>query len=80
MEMQDVTISVPKRLFKEAQALATLREKSLGQLLRDVLEEKVREVTGYKKAKKRQIKILQDGFNLGTNGSIAVPREELYER
>ncbi len=80
MELQDVTISVPKRLFKEAQALAALREKSLGQLLRDVLEEKVREVTGYKKAKKRQIKILQDGFNLGTNGSIAISREELYER
>jgi Asp-tRNA(Asn)/Glu-tRNA(Gln) amidotransferase B subunit len=80
MDVQDVTISVPKRLFKEAQALAVLREKSIGQLLREVLEEKVREVTGYKKAKKRQIKILQDGFNLGTNGSIAISREKLYER
>jgi hypothetical protein len=80
MELQDVTISVPKRLFKEAKALAVLREKSLGQLLREVLEEKVREVTGYKKAKKRQIKILQDGFNLGTNGLIAISREKLHER
>ena len=80
MELQDVTISVPKRLFKEAQALAALREKSLAQLLREVLEEEVREVTGYKRAKKRQIKILQEGFNLGTNGSITISREELYER
>jgi hypothetical protein len=80
MERQNVTISVPKKLLEEARALALLRQKSLSQLLRESLEEKVREATGYKKAKTRQLEILHDGFNLGTKGSIAIPREKLHER
>ena len=80
MERQNVTISVPKKLLEEARALAVLRQKSLSELLRESLEEKVRAAAGYKKAKKRQLNSLQDGFNLGTNGSIVIPREKLHER
>lgn len=80
MERQNVTISLPKMLLKKAKAVAVLRDKSISELLRESLEEKVRKLTGYKKAQNRQIKILQQGLNLGTNGSISVSREELHER
>jgi metal-responsive CopG/Arc/MetJ family transcriptional regulator len=80
MERQNVTISLPKVLLKKAKAIAALREKSLSELLRESLEEKVRESTGYKRARTRQVGLLQKGLNLGTNGSISVSREELHER
>lgn len=80
MDRQNVTISLPKILLKQAKAVALLREKSLSELLRESLEEKVRKTTGYKKAQARQLKILKKGLNLGTKGAIAVSREELHER
>ncbi|MCK4762414.1 MAG: CopG family transcriptional regulator [Candidatus Aminicenantes bacterium] len=80
MERQNVTISLPKVLLKRAKVVAALREKSLSELLRESLEEKVRETTGYKKAKNRQIGILHEGLDLGTHGSITVSRGELHER
>ncbi|MCU0289481.1 MAG: CopG family transcriptional regulator [Acidobacteria bacterium] len=80
MDRQNVTISLPKILLKQAKAVALLREKSLSELLRESLEEKVRKTTGYKKAQARQLKILKKGLNLGTKGCIDISREELHER
>jgi hypothetical protein len=78
MDRQNVTISLPKILLKQAKAMALLREKSLSELLRESLEGKVRKTTGYKKTQTRQLKILKKGLNLGTKGSIAVSREKLH--
>jgi Arc/MetJ-type ribon-helix-helix transcriptional regulator len=80
MQQQNVTVSLPKTLVKRARALAALREESLSEFMRESLEEKVREATRYKRAKSRQIKILHEGLDLGTNGSISVSRGELHER
>jgi len=80
MNRQNVTLSLPKTLLKKVKMIAASREKSLSELLRESLEEKVREATGYKKAKKRQLKLLKEGFNLGTKGHIIVSREELHAR
>ena len=80
MERQNVTIALPKILLKQAKAVAALREKSLSEFLRESLEDKVRQATGYKKACGRQIKMLEKGLDLGTGGSISVTREELHER
>lgn len=80
MDKQNVTLSVPKSLLKKAKMLAAQSDKSLSQLLRESLEEKVKESNDYKSAKNRQLKLLRDGLNLGTKGNIGFSREELHER
>jgi len=80
MERQNVTLSLPKTLLKKAKMIAAKREKSLSALLRESLEEKVRQETGYKEAMERQIRLMKKGFNLGTRGQITISRDELHER
>ncbi len=80
MEKQNVTLSLPKALLKKAKAIAASEEKSLSELMRGSLEEKVKEATGYQKAKDRQLRLLRKGFNLGTKGKITISREELHAR
>jgi len=80
MEKQNVTLSLPKSLLKKAKALAASKEKSLSELMKESLEEKVKETTGYQKAKDRQLRLLRKGFNLGTKGEITISREELHAR
>jgi len=80
MERQNVTLSLPKLLLKKAKVIAASREKSLSELLRESLEEKVREANGYKKARQRQLKLLKEGLDLGTKGRIATTRDEIHER
>jgi len=80
MERQNVTLSLPKLLLKKAKVIAASREKSLSELLRESLEQKVREANGYKKARQRQLKLLKEGLDLGTKGDIATTRGEIHER
>ena len=80
MEKQNVTLSLPKGLLKKAKALAASKEKSLSALMRESLEERVKEATGYQKAKERQLRLLKKGFNLGTTGEITISREDLHAR
>lgn len=80
MEKQNITLSLPKNLLKKAKALATKEDKSLSQLIREVLEEKIKKSGEYKKAMQRQLKILKEGFNLGTEGRFSIKRSELHER
>lgn len=71
---------MPKELLKKAKAMAASKEKSLSELLRESLEEKIKEATGYKKAKDRQIGLLNQGLDLGTKGRMTITREELHAR
>ncbi|MBI5196246.1 MAG: CopG family transcriptional regulator [Nitrospirae bacterium] len=80
MEKQNVTLSLPKPLLKKAKIIAASKEKSLSELLRETLEEKIRGETGYQTAKDRQIGLMRKGFDLGTKGKITISREELHER
>jgi metal-responsive CopG/Arc/MetJ family transcriptional regulator len=80
MERQNVTLSLPKPLLKKAKAVATKAEKSLSALLREALEEKVNEESGYKKAKRNQLNLLKVGLDLGTEGHLKISREELHAR
>ena len=80
MERQNVTLSLPKPLLRKAKAMATKAEKSLSELLREALEEKVNEESGYKKAKRSQLNLLKSGFDLGTEGHLKISREELHAR
>jgi metal-responsive CopG/Arc/MetJ family transcriptional regulator len=80
MNRQNVTLSLPKSLLKKAKVIAASREKSLSELLRESLEEKVREANGYKKARQKQMKLLKEGLDLGTKGRITTTRDELHDR
>ena len=80
MERRNVTLSLPKTHLKKAKTLAVMKDRSLSDLLRETLEEKVEEETGYQRAKERQIALMEKGFNLGTKGRITISREELHER
>ena len=80
MERQNVTLSLPKLLLKKAKVIAARREKSLSELLRESLEEKVREANGYKKARQKQLKLLKEGLDLGTKGEITTTRDEIHDR
>jgi len=80
MERRNVTLSIPKALLKKAKTLAVMKDRSLSDLLRETLEEKVEEETGYQRAKERQLALMEKGFNLGTKGRSTISREELHER
>ncbi len=80
MEKQNVTLSLPKTLVKKAKWLAVKEEKSFNELVRQCLEQRLSTATGYAKARERQLKLLESGFDLGTNGKVSVTREEIHER
>ena len=80
MEKQNVTLSIPKVLLKQAKIFAASQDKSLSQIMRESLEEKVREETDYNKARKRQLRLLKKGLNLGTGGQVKTSRDELHVR
>lgn len=80
MEKQNVTISIPKVLLRRAKILAAQSDKSLSQLLRESLEEKVREADDYNRARNRQLRLLKKGLDLGTGGRIETGRDELHAR
>jgi predicted DNA-binding protein len=80
MENQNVTLSIPRSLLKQAKVLAASQDKSLSQLLRESLEEKVREKADYQQARKRQLRRLRQGFDLGTAGELKISRDELHVR
>jgi hypothetical protein len=80
VENRNVTLSIPKVLLRRAKIVAAGQDKSLSQFMRESLEEKVREETDYNKARKRQLRLLRDGLDLGTRGQIDTSREELHAR
>ena len=80
MEKQNVTLSLPKTLVKKAKLLAVQEETSFNELVRQCLEQRVGDATGYEKARERQLRMIEAGFDLGTNGRISITREEIHER
>ncbi|MBW1807633.1 MAG: ribbon-helix-helix protein, CopG family [Deltaproteobacteria bacterium] len=80
MERQNLTLSLPRALLKKAKILAARREVSLSELIREAIEERVHEDTGYQKARRRHTHTLLESFDLGTNGHLEVSREDLHER
>ena len=80
MEKQNITLSLPKPLLKKAKILAAGEDKSVSELIREALEKRLRESSGYAAARNRQLKILEKGYDLGTEGVLDKTREELHAR
>ncbi len=80
MEKQNVTLAVPKETLRKARLLAVERNTSLSALLVEAIEEVVAKADTYELAKEQHLAMLEQGFNLGSNGQITWSREELHER
>lgn len=79
MENQNITISLPKQLLRQAKHLAIERGISLSGLLVQLLEEATRKDDEYKKARERHLALL-DALDLGSLGKVQWSRSELHER
>lgn len=79
-ERQNVTVSVPAGLVRQARIIAAERGTSVSAMLSAMLEELVESEHGYRQAQQRSLAVLSEGFDLGTGGEISTSREELHER
>ena len=77
---QNVTISLPVELVREARHLAVDRGLSLSSFLAALLQEQIEMAHAYRGARERQLKLLERGIPLGTQGSVSWSRDELHER
>jgi hypothetical protein len=80
MAQQNVTLSLPAELVREARHLAVDRGVSLSKYLALLLEEQVAARRQYREARDRHLQILERGFDLGTQGQITWSRDSLHER
>lgn len=79
-ERQNVTVSVPAGLVRQARIIAAERGTSVSAMLSAMLEELVESEHGYRQAEQRSLALLSEGLDLGTGGDMSVSREELHER
>ena len=77
---RNVTVSLPDDVLRDARHLAVDRGVSLSKFLAMLLEEQVQVARQYREARDRQLKLLEQGFDLGTHGNITWSRDELHER
>ena len=80
MDRQNVTLSIPRALLRQAKHLAVERGLSLSGLLADFLRRAVKEDLAYRQAQKRLLQRLEHGYDLGTGGQRTWCRDDLYER
>ena len=80
METQNITLSLPKELLREAKLLAVERQTSISGLLKEFLTEAVAQEDRYANARSRHLEALRQGADLGTRGRIGWTREDLHER
>jgi plasmid stability protein len=80
MPNRNLTISLPEELIKKTKVRAARDGKSMNQLIREAIEQRLRQQSGYSTAMKRQQAMLEKGFDLGTEGEIGFARDELHGR
>ncbi len=80
MENQNITLSIPKDVLKKIKHIAIEKNTSVSKLLTLTLEDIVRQDEGYQQAKERQLKLMQEGFDIGLYGKAKWNRDDLHER
>jgi len=80
MEMQNITLSVPKEILYKAKRVALEKHTSLSGLLTQALTEIVESTETYDAARRRQTALLEHGLDLGTGGVSGWTREDLHVR
>ncbi len=77
---RNITLSLSEETLREIKVIAAKRNTSVSALMAKKLQELIDEETGYAKAKKQALALLEQGFSLSTDGAINWSREELHER
>jgi hypothetical protein len=67
-------------MVREARHLAVDQGVSLSRFLAMLLEERIEQAQDYRAARDRQIRLLETGLSLGTQGMISWNRDSLHER
>jgi hypothetical protein len=80
MDVQNVTVSLPVDVMRQARHLAVDRGVSLSKFVAMLVEEKVSVSREYDHARKQEIQRMQAGLDLGTRGNITWTRDELHDR
>lgn len=80
METQNITLALRKETLQKVKAIAAKKRTSVSGLLAKVLEELVAQDEGYKVARRRHLRTLDAGLDLGAKGKRTWTREELHER
>lgn len=76
---QNLTISFPKKTLKQAKIIAAQQDTSVSAIIRELLEQYVRNNDTYEQSKERHLSILREKTDLGTKGRIGVDRNDLHE-
>jgi hypothetical protein len=80
METQNITMALQKETLRKVKAIAAKKRTSVSGLLANVLEELVARDEGYRVARRRHLRTLDAGHDLGTKGKRTWTREELHDR
>jgi hypothetical protein len=80
VEIQNVTLSLPRDLVRKAQHVAVSRGVSLSALVGSCLEEMVAPETAYGLARDRAIARMRQGLPMGVGERPVWKRDELHER
>ena len=80
MERQNITLSIPRDILLKVKLLAVRRGTSVSGLLTQTVERLVEQEEAYAHARQRHLQWLEQGIDLGTQGQVSAPRDELHER
>ena len=80
MNRQNITLSIDKDILQKVKILAVKQNTSVSALLTHLLEYIVAREEGYQNASQNHLRLLQQEFDLGTNGSIKWSRDEIHAR
>jgi len=80
VEKQNITLSIPKDILREAKHLAVDRGISLSGFLVEALEGRVKRLSQMRRAAERQRTLMRRTLRLGTKGKIRWNREDLHAR
>ena len=80
MDKQNVTLSLPRSLLRKAEKIAMDQNRSLSELMVELLIEFVEREEQYARAKRKHLAPLAQDTDLGTNGTTSWTRADLHDR
>ncbi len=80
MKRQNVTLSLPEDILRKARHMAVDRNMSLSAFLSVIIQELVAGKDNYIQARDESLRLMEEGFDMGTYGKALNNREELHHR
>lgn len=77
---QNVTLALPADTLRRLKVLAAERGSSISRMLTEQLDELLDGETGYEQARRRALRDLEHGWELGLGDKVTWSRDELHER